>query len=426
MDRKQANDGSQAASSERIAKIIFEHAAVISMQRDVGTLLQLNADMARDLLGAERCSVWLADEGAGELWTKVAHGIDEIRIPIASGLAGACFLSNTTMIVNDVQADPRFNRAIDAASGYGSRSAICVPLRVADATIGVLQVLNKPEGFTEEDAEVLRLMSLYSASAIQSERLRQITESARLLRRELDVAAAVQQRLLPQRRSNLGGLEYLGFCRPASSVGGDFYDLLELDDGSLGITLGDVAGKGFPAAVLMASIHTLLRHLLMHDSSNLSQTMTELNKTVYLSSAAERYATLFCGVVSPDRKTLRFVNAGHVPPFVLRPSNGEVDSELDGEMPLGLMSSTQYTEYKLRIEPGDVFVCVSDGIVEAEDKDGNYFDFAMLNELLLQLKNQSVTTIVNRMITAIDAFVASASQADDMTVVAFRVLPAAD
>ena len=423
MNLEHTRNGGQAAS-ERIAKVIFEHAAVISMQRDVGTLLQLNADMARDLLGAERCSVWLADESAGELWTKVAHGVSELRIPIESGLAGACFLSNKTVIVNNLQEDLRFNRSIDASSGYQSRSALCVPLQSADATIGVLQVLNKPEGFTEQDADILRLMSLYSASAIQSERLRQATESARLLRRELDVAAAVQQRLLPQRPSNLGGLEYVGFCRPASSVGGDFYDLLELEDGSLGITLGDVAGKGFPAAVLMASIHTLLRHLLMHDSSDLSQTFTELNKTVYLSSAAERYATLFCGVVSPDRKTLRFVNAGHVPPFILRAADGQVDSELDGEIPLGLMGHTQYTEYRQAIATGDVFVCVSDGIVEAENEHGVSTDLAMLNKLLPQLHEQPVTSVVDRIIAETDRFVGSAPQADDMTVVAFRVLAA--
>ena len=411
----------EESASERVARVIFAHAAAISMQRDVGTLLQLNADLARDLLGADRCSVWLLDERTQELWTKVAHGVSEIRIPLQSGLAGACFQSNEIVLVNDLAADERFYRTVDSSSGYVTTSALCVPLQAEGAPIGVLQVLNKADGFTQEDAEVLRLMSIYSASAIQSERLRQLNEGARLLRRELDIAASVQQRLLPQLAGKSDRLEYAGFCRPASTVGGDFYDLIHLDDGSVGITLGDVAGKGFPAAVLMASIHTLLRHLLMQGSSDLAKTLTELNRTVHLSSSAERYATLFCGVLSSDGRRLDFINAGHVPPLIVRASDGTIFSEQRGEMPLGLMPGTRYTRYTLDLQAGDLLVCMSDGIMEAEDAAGNSIDPMLVQTNLVEARHRPVAEIVEQLVTAVDAYAGVENQFDDMTLVAMRV-----
>lgn len=407
--------------SERVARVIFAHAAAISKQRDISTLLQLNADLARDLLGADRCSVWLLDDRNQELWTKVAHGVSEIRIPMQSGLAGACLQANEAVLVNNLATDQRFYSNIDSSSGYITKSALCVPLQAEGAAIGVLQVLNKVDGFTDEDAELLRLMAIYSASAIQSEQLRQLSEGARLMRQELDIAASVQQRLLPQRSIKSDHLEYTGFCRPASKVGGDFYDLIPRDDGSVGITLGDVAGKGFPAAVLMASIHTLLRHLLMQDNADLAKTITALNRTVHLSSSAERYATLFCGVLSADRTKLHFVNAGHVPPLIVRAKSGTISSEQRGEMPLGLMPYTQYTQYTLDIHSGDLLVCMSDGIVEAEDASGNTIDPLLVNTILSEARHRSVADIVEHLVAAVDAYAGQENQFDDMTLVALRV-----
>jgi putative methionine-R-sulfoxide reductase with GAF domain len=135
----------QPASADRISRVIFEHAARISREQDIDALLRLNADLARDLAGADRCTIWLAEESSRELWTKVAHGIDPIRIPMGSGIVGACVSGDRPIVVNDPSSDSRFYAEVDDFSGYHTQSLIVVPLRAEGKVIGALQVLNKPK-----------------------------------------------------------------------------------------------------------------------------------------------------------------------------------------------------------------------------------------------------------------------------------------
>ena len=253
--------GVDNSSGTHIARVILEHAARISREQDISALVGLHAALARDLVGGDRSSVWLIDEANKELWTRVADGVKELRIPLNAGLVGACIAGDEVIIANDLRNDRRFHRTIDQTSGYQTESVLCIPLRAGKRILGALQVLNKPGGFTPVDAELLGLMAVYAAAAIQTERLRTEAEEGRLLKRELDIAREVQLKMLPRTFPPIAGLEYTGFCRSARFVGGDYYDLLPLADGGFAFTLGDVSGKGVPAAVLMASIHTLLRSL---------------------------------------------------------------------------------------------------------------------------------------------------------------------
>jgi sigma-B regulation protein RsbU (phosphoserine phosphatase) len=143
--------------------------------------------------------------------------------------------------------------------------------------------------------------------------------------------------LLPQTLPSVPGIEYTGFCRSARFVGGDYYDLLPLENGSFPFTLGDVSGKGMPAAVLMASIQILLRSLLMRNSNDLAYVVGELSEAVHHSSSDDRYSTLFCGVVSPERTEIRYVNAGHIPLFIVR-TNGTIVRPPGANLPVGMLS----------------------------------------------------------------------------------------
>ena len=151
-----------SATAKRICQVIFQHAARISRESDISTLLSLNADLARDLIGADRCSVWLLDERTGELWTKVAHGVKELRIPAGTGIVGNCIAANSDIIVNNAESDERFLRRVDEASGYRTESVLAVPLHADGQVIGAMQVLNKPGGFSKNDAELLKLTATYS------------------------------------------------------------------------------------------------------------------------------------------------------------------------------------------------------------------------------------------------------------------------
>jgi len=265
--------------ADHISRVVFEYAGRIGAARDTHDFLKLNADMARDLVGADRCSVWLVDRKRDQIWTTVAHGVDEIRIPLSTGIVGATVATGETILVNDTENDPRFMK--NAAGGYQTHSLLSIPLRGADGTvIGVLQALNKPEGFLPEDAELLGLAAAYAANSLEAQRNREAAEGARLLQKEIDIASNVQRRLFPQNPPKIAGLDYAALCRPAKGVGGDYYDFIAMPDGGMIITLGDVSGKGIAAAVLMASIQASIRAQTVEPPESLSRLIEAFNKAI--------------------------------------------------------------------------------------------------------------------------------------------------
>jgi sigma-B regulation protein RsbU (phosphoserine phosphatase) len=416
----QIDENFDNSSATRIARVILEHAAQISGEQDISALVGMHAALARDLVGGDRSSVWLIDEKKQELWTRVADGIKELRIPMNAGLVGACVGNGEVIIANDLSNDERFHRTVDQTSGYQTESVLCMPLRAGNRIIGALQVLNKPGGFSAVDSELLHLMAVYAASAIQTERLRTEAEEARLLRRELDIARDVQLKLLPRLFPPLPGLEYTGFCRSARFVGGDYYDLLPLSNGSFAITLGDVSGKGVPAAVLMASIHTLLRSLLTRNSEDLTTVVGELNNAINLTSSDDRFSTLFCGVVNAERSELRYVNAGHIPPFIFR-NDGEIESPEGGGIPVGMLEGSLYRERVVKLAPRNVVLCVSDGITEVRNRKQEFWDERNIERVLREKATRPLEELTGSLVGAVDAWAEGTEQHDDMTVVALRI-----
>lgn len=410
----------EQAGADRMTRAIFEHATLIGRVQQTDELVRLNADFARDLVGADRCSLWLIDKPAGELWTKLAHGLDELRIPMGQGVVGACIDEDSPMLVNDTRTEPRLLRRVDEASGYRTESILCVPLRSEGRVIGAFQLLNKLGGFTDSDIGLLGLMAHFAAGAIESDRLRQEAMGAKLLRHELSLAHEVQDRLLPENPKGIPGLECVGCCRPARLIGGDYYDLLPLRRGGFAVTLGDVSGKGIPAAVMMASIQTLLRSLLQREDECLSTLLSDLNRTLYMSSTAERYSTLFCGVISKDRRSLTYVNAGHVQPLLLH-ADGELERLPGDGLPIGLLPEAAYEQTSVALQPGDLLVVVSDGIVEACNVAGNFWAEEEVERVVLQRANEAVHSLPGALCAAVDSFAGEAEQYDDMTVVAVRV-----
>jgi sigma-B regulation protein RsbU (phosphoserine phosphatase) len=404
--------------AEHISRVIFDYASRIGDSREMGASLKLNADMARDLVAADRCSIWLIDRKSGELWTKVAHGVPEIRIPMGQGLVGAAIEGNETIVVNDAANDPRFFRPV---GDYVTQSVLVIPLRSSDGTvIGALQALNKPGGFSTEDVDLLALASNYSASAIENQRLRLEAEAARLMMRELEIARNVQQRLFPEVSPEFDRIACAAACRPAKSVGGDYYDFITMSDGALFFTLGDVAGKGIAAAVLMASIQASIRSQVMTPPESLAGLMGSFNKAVESFSRSERYSTLFCGKFDPTFQKLTYVNAGQVEPMLYRAATGKVERLSTGGPPVGLLSFATYEDETVDLLPGDVLLCFSDGVSESTNIHGEMWDDVDVRHVLEASHMLTPTEIRQRVIDAADAFAGEAEQADDLTVLVIK------
>lgn len=408
-------------SKDRISRVIFEYAAKIGAAQSLENQLELNAGMARDLVGADRCSIWLVDAKTNQLWTKVAQGIHEIRIPIDEGLVGACVARNEAIVVNDTSLDQRFLHRVDDESGYITKSILTLPLHGSDGKpMGALQILNKPGGFSQDDVDLLGLSSAYSSSALETERLRKEAAIAQLMMKELEIARDVQQRLLPQDVSPIPGLDHAGYCRPAKFVGGDYYDFLPMQESGLLFTLGDVSGKGIAAAVLMAGIQASLRSQVVKPPESLAELMNHFNKAVYSFSTADKYSTLFCGLWNAATRKLTYVNAGQVSPMVLRAGSDRIERLEAGGFPVGLLDSAEYQQGEAQLHPGDAVVCFSDGISEATNASEQMWDDSEVEKVLRECRGLNSGDIIGRLVSAADVFTGEAEQADDMTVVVVR------
>jgi phosphoserine phosphatase RsbU/P len=412
-----------SSDADRISRVVFEYAARISSEQDTDSLLRLNAGLARDLVAADRCSIWLLDSQKNELWTKVAHGIDELRVPAGHGLVGACVSQNETVLVNDASTDERFLNRVDKGSGYVTQSVVVLPLRGSSGkVIGALQALNKPGGFSPSDVELLGLAAAYSASAIDAQRLRQEAEAARLFYRELEIARDVQARLFPQNPPKVDGLEYAAYCRPAKFVGGDYYDVIPVTGALLAFTLGDVSGKGIAAAVLMASIQASLRSHMVRAPQSLAVLMNDFNRSVFSSSSSDRYSTLFCALMDVPRRRLTYVNAGHIPPVLIRAGSDQVERLQAGGLPVGLLDIVRYAEDTVELGSGDLLVLYSDGIGEATNINDDIWDEAEVERIALANRAKPVEEIVKLLVEAADVFTGAAEQHDDMTLMVLRVV----
>jgi serine phosphatase RsbU (regulator of sigma subunit) len=241
--------------------------------------------------------------------------------------------------------------------------------------------------------------------------------------RELDRAREVQQRLFPQAYPPIAGLDYAGACRPALDVGGDHYDFIRISDTEMGIAISDVSGKGIPAALLMATLRAYLHGQTRHRVSDLAEMMANLNRLVYESSEANRYATFFYGQYDSSTRVLEYVNAGHNPPLIIGTNRDRHDAlRLDTSGPvIGLIPDCSYAQQRVTLEEGDVLVLFTDGITEAMNAAGEEWGEERLRQAVGSNRALPARELIEHIMRTCDEFVAGAAQYDDMTLVAARV-----
>ena len=272
-----------------------------------------------------------------------------------------------------------------------------------------LQVLQTVARQTGLALEVSELAHSLAAEAAQRERVN----------REIEIAREVQERLFPQEMPALIGASVAGHCRPALGVGGDYYDVIHLEDGRLGLAVGDVSGKGISAALLMASLRASLRGVTLDNPRDFANLMHKVNRLVYEASASNRYATFFFAAYDPNTRRLECVNAGHNPPVVLR--NGEVIRLEAGGPVVGLLPFAPYTEQALTLEPGDLLLLYTDGISEAMTRDDEEWGEERMIAAAVAVRGNDAGDVLKAMFAAADQFTAGAPQHDDMTMLILKL-----
>ncbi len=350
---------------------------------------------------------------------------------LGQGIIGISAQQRHPILVNDVRKDPRYlgdstDAAEKAHSGSSEvRSMLAVPLIYKEKAIGVMVLEHTRVNYYNEDHQrTLTTLAAQIAIAITNARLyERIFEEEQRLERDLQMAREVQMRLLPPLPAPLPGVEFAARFLPARSIGGDVYDFIPYGDGRIAIAMGDVSGKAAPAALYAALVSGILRSLAAQHLGP-ADMLAALNTQLQERKLDAQYVTMLFAVWDDHARTLSVANAGSVQPMlVTRSSNGMSARTIQAEgFPLGMFPGAEYEEFTLATQPGDLLVFFSDGIVDANNANGDMFGDERLCAVLESLREPEAETAVVAVLDAVAAFQAGKEHFDDETLVVLRVL----
>jgi len=407
---------------QTLSEIAREFAAIL----DPDELLTRIATLTRRVIDYRTFGILLVDEETGELEMKVAirYG-DKVQVPrvkLGVGLVGHAALHRQPVLVPDVSNDPRYIKVVDDA-----RSELVIPLLLKDRCIGVFD-LESPEldAFTQSHVEILTLLASQAAVAIENARLYEtIRANEDRLEKEIRFAQRVQAALLPtELPKRIKGVDVAARFAPARELGGDLYDFLLPEPNSLVIAVGDVSGKGVPAALYSAFAGELIRSRTFRrryapERFTPSGVLASTNIILYQRQLEEYYCTLCYAVFDMKRRHVTLANSGL--PYPIRCSGDTVALiELPG-VPLGSFPASTYDEVEFDLAAGDVFVFCSDGVFEANDALAREFGEDRLLDVVGGLRDRPAGAIVDGIFSAVQEFRGDTPSNDDMTAVVLRI-----
>jgi sigma-B regulation protein RsbU (phosphoserine phosphatase) len=390
---------------------------------DLAELISIILQIATRQTDAERGTVFLVDYDREEIWSLVGLGIEqqEIRLPSAKGIAGWVARHGESVNLADASDDSRFEPEIDRRLGFRTGRLLCLPIRNQQSVIiGVLELLNKHSGdFTDTDERILDALSVHVALALENAQLHRERLAKQRRERDLELARSIQAHFLPEHPPQIPGFE-LGISHHASQmVGGDYYDFVRLDSNILMVVVADVEGKGIASALVMANLQATLRALVGHVHA-LERLVTSINQMILSDTRASKYMSMFIGLLDQKRRALHYINAGHVPPALIR-ANGSVALLEQGGTLVGLFPEVGYERGTLQLGSGDILVACTDGITEAMDARELAYGRARLIESVERLRSRPAQEIVNHILNEVQTFSRDSSYEDDRVLLVMKV-----
>jgi phosphoserine phosphatase RsbU/P len=411
----------QGGLSARDMGVILEVTRGLAAPFDLTTMLTTVTTAARQVLNAERSSVWLHDADAAELVLKVSSDISDVRIPVGAGMVGACARDRQIINVTDCYADPRFDPAVDKRSGFRTRCALTLPLvDHRDELVGVMQVLNRAGGvFDTADEALAAALAAQCAVALQRVQMTEALIETEKMRAELEMARVVQMSTLPATMPVLAGYDANGCFQPAELTGGDTFDL-SLVDGQLLVVLGDATGHGIAPALSVTQMHAMLR-MAFRLGADLEAAFAQVNDQLADTLPDDRFITAFIGLLDPATHCMHFVSAGQGPILHFQSASGACVRYLPTSFPLGAMHlPVRRPASTLELLPGDVLLVLSDGIYEQHDEHGEMFGETRVEHLVAAHRGATMAELSATLLAAVRAFARGFAQEDDITLVLLK------
>lgn len=433
----------QVSLSKRVNELdaLFRLSGLLSGAGDLDELLNIALDLAMQVLHADAGSIAVLEENESRVpVVRYRRGLSErwtlATMPLSpGGKLRQAALDGEVIAVEDMRTDPRIadhQRVID--------EGLCSLLTTGmldksqgggrGRAIGLIRLYTRtPRVFTESEGELLRAIAEHAASAVTSARLRSLRQQDDAMKRQVRLAAAVQRRMLPRSMPNMPPFDIAAHYAPSYDLGGDFYDFLELG-GHLGILVGDVVGKGVPAALLMSAVRASFR-AYAQDVYHIDEVLSRVNKALARDTLDNEFATVWYGVVDPSTLRLTYCAAGHDWPLLVRVPRGRPACEKDLQrltadgMALGIDESQKYPKGTVQLAPRDVILAFTDGLHDATNFEGQRFGGTRLRGALLEIlaaePEASASRIVDHVVAQVRQHTGLSGRGDDMTVVVMRV-----
>ena len=402
----------------------------IAQAVDLHDVYQIILNEVVEIMGVEKASIMVYDEARKGLRIAAARGMDpevikKVFVPAGEGISGRVFATETPVVVRDMK-----HAQLPSGQGqYKTSSLISAPvtsfeMNMGGRPLGVINVTDRRDGtpFTEGDLKLLTTASNQLASYMHILRLTDEVRAAERLMGELEVARAIQQRLLPVKPLALDGLDVYGRVVAAEKVGGDCYDYFFTHTRKPTFIVADVSGHNVPAAMLMASLRSVIR--AQRDTDYAPAMLVQKVNTMLFDdlSSTEQFISMVYLQYLPARKLIRYTNAGHPPPLVWRASLNAFEELMTDDPLVGIDAFSLYHEKQMVVSSGDVMLLYTDGVTEAANAAGERMGTGVLKEVLREVAHLSAREIVDAVIGAATEFAGAPVLKDDVTVLVLKVV----
>lgn len=415
--------------ADALAKANDQLRTVIQIANAVGGELDLEKllDEIMDALfrvfpQVDRGFIMLKDDESDELQPKVARQRDSKtveNVTVSKRIIEEAVERRIAILSADAMGDQRFSAAMSVMN-FQIRSMMCAPLIAADEVMGILHLdtTRQDKRFAMSDLELFTAVANQTALAIGNARMHERLLLRQRTERDLALARRVQTSFLPGEPPKIPGMEFCAWYKAALQVGGDFYDFIPLPNDCLGVVVGDVAGKGMPAALMMARMMSDVRFLALSEPGA-GKVMARLNNGVIESGMDDAFVTVVFSILDPKTRSITFANAAHCPPIIRQAGTGNLIEIQDTiGFPIGAVPDTEYEEQTITINPGDTITMFTDGVTEAmnanKDLFGNDRVFAAMAG-----SHTGAQVVMDKLLESIQQWVGNTPQSDDLTVVSF-------
>ncbi|MCB9799526.1 MAG: SpoIIE family protein phosphatase [Candidatus Omnitrophica bacterium] len=413
---------SAAGQTVRNLHKVLAVTAKINSSLDLDELLGIIMSTASDVMHTQTASLMLIEPASNDLVFKVALGdkgselIEKFRIKMGEGIAGHVAQTGEAVIVNDTQHDARFASRFDESTGFQTKAILCVPLKNKDKVIGVIQAINPltRHEFSNDDLELFSIFADQAAISLENARMHKELIQQEKARQELRIAHEIQQKFLPDIRSLKLKMDISAESLPARSVGGDLYDIVRLPDQKIAVILGDVSGKGVPAALYMVQALSAFRFLIP-TTTQPAELLNHLNRILIQHSHFGMFLTLLYLFIDPVSGLVEYASAGHQAALLKNANSGEVTALKDNAgIPLGMLEGTVYEQTQVRLSKKDLLFLYTDGITEARNSKGSEFGLKNLYQMLGE-NWKDADECSQSVFSRLKVFTQGAVQHDDMT-----------